>query len=200
MTGQEHATARRSDGALRLGFVGMLAFALILLTACAADSGATSAPTAPSISASAPEQVTESVESSTPESLDFSGTTLEGVNFRGADLAGKPVVMWFWAPWCTVCRAEAPDVAQIAKEFGGEVAFVGIAGRGPVEDMQAFVQETATGGFTHVADVDGSLWARFGVVAQPSFVFVTPSGEAETFTGGMDAAELRDVANELLAS
>jgi len=37
------------------------------------------------------------------------------------------------------------------------------------------------------------------VIAQPSFVFVTPSGEVQAFTGGLDAAALRDVANQLLA-
>lgn len=143
-------------------------------------------------SAAAPAQAT-------PEALDFTGTTVNGADFRGADLTGQPVVMWFWAPWCTVCRAESPDVAKVAKEFEGKVTFVGIAGRGPLEDMQAFVEETSTGGFTHVADVDGSLWSRFGVVAQPSFVFVTPSGEAQAFTGGLGEADLRDVANQLLA-
>lgn len=153
-------------------------------------------PDAPTDDATASAAASEAV---TPEALDFTGTTVDGAAFAGADLTGKPVVMWFWAPWCTVCRAESPDVAKVAAEFAGKVTFVGIAGRGPVEDMQAFVQETSTGGFTHVADVDGSLWARFGVVAQPSFVFVTPSGEAQAFTGGLGASDLRDVANQLLA-
>ena len=89
-------------------------------------------------------------------------------------------------------------MAKVAAEFEGKVTFVGIAGRGPLGDMQAFVSETGTGGFTHVADVDGSLWSRFGVVAQPSFVFVTPSGEPQSFTGGLGEKDLRDVANQLL--
>jgi hypothetical protein len=66
--------------------------------------------------------------------------------------------------------------------------------------MQAFVSETKTGGFTHVADVDGSIWNRFGVAAQPSFVFIDSSGKAESFLGGLGADDLRDVANELLAA
>ncbi len=134
-----------------------------------------------------------------PEAFDFTGTTVDGEEFNGADLAGQPVVMWFWAPWCTVCRTESPDVAEVAQEFKGRVTFVGIAGRGPLQDMQAFVAETSTDGFTHVADIDGSLWSRFGVVAQPAFAFVTPSGEVEIFTGGLGVSDLRDVANQLLA-
>jgi hypothetical protein len=30
----------------------------------------------------------------------FAGTTVEGKPFSGASLAGKPTVLWFWAPWC----------------------------------------------------------------------------------------------------
>ena len=135
----------------------------------------------------------------TPVALDFTGTTVAGADFQGADLAGQPVIMWFWAPWCTICRAEAPDVSEVAKEFKGRVTFLGIAGRGPLEDMQAFVEETSTEEITHVADVDGRLWSEFGVIAQPSFVFVAPTGEAQAFTGGLGATELRDVANQLLA-
>jgi thiol-disulfide isomerase/thioredoxin len=189
-----------------------LALSAIVLAACASGTAAGSVTTPAAAAPDAASSVAPAEESAdatttadaapavaTPEVLDFTGTTVDGAAFAGADLTGKPVVMWFWAPWCTVCRAESPDVAKVAAEFEGKVTFVGIAGRGPVEDMQAFVDETSTGGFTHVADVDGSLWARFGVIAQPSFVFVTPSGEAQAFTGGLGAADLRDVANQLLA-
>lgn len=136
----------------------------------------------------------------TPEVLAFTADTVDGVAFDAATLAGKPVVFWFWAPWCTICRAESGDVAKVAAEFADRVEFVGIAGLGPVEDMRAFVAETSTGGFTHLADADGSLWSRFGVIAQPSFVFVTADGQAEEFTGGLGEEDLRNVANQLLDS
>jgi hypothetical protein len=33
------------------------------------------------------------------EILDFEAPLLGGGTFRGADLAGKDVAFWFWAPW-----------------------------------------------------------------------------------------------------
>ena len=33
------------------------------------------------------------------ELLDFEAPLLGGGTFRGADLAGKDVAFWFWAPW-----------------------------------------------------------------------------------------------------
>jgi thiol-disulfide isomerase/thioredoxin len=62
--------------------------------------------------------------------LDFHGPTVDGQEFDGAALAGTPVVLWFWAPWCTICRAEAPDVAAVAAEYAGRVEVIGVAGRG----------------------------------------------------------------------
>lgn len=181
----------------RWALAAALAVSAMLLAAC----GGASSPSAAADPSPSAFVAPATAPATTPEALDFTGTTVvDGAAFEGATLTGQPVVMWFWAPWCTVCRAESPDVAKVAAEFEGRVTFVGIAGRGPVDDMKAFVSQTGTDGFTHVADVDGALWARFGVVAQPSFVFVTPSGEAQSFTGGLGENDLRDVANQLLAS
>lgn len=44
-------------------------------------------------------------------------TTLAGEPFDASTVADRPVVLWFWAPWCTVCRAEAPDIAEVAAEL-----------------------------------------------------------------------------------
>lgn len=34
-----------------------------------------------------------------PELLDFEAELVGGGRFRGADVAGAPVALWFWAPW-----------------------------------------------------------------------------------------------------
>lgn len=127
-----------------------------------------------------------------PAALDFRAMTVEETNFNGASLSGKPVAMWFWAPWCTICRAEAPDVAKVAQEFKDEVTLLGVPGLGKVDAMLAFVSDTGTGGFRHVVDADGSLWSKFGVVAQPAFVIVDSSGKAKTVSGSLDAEQLRE--------
>jgi thiol-disulfide isomerase/thioredoxin len=129
--------------------------------------------------------------------LDFAGTTLGGAELDVATLTGSPVVLWFWAPWCTICRVEGPDVAEVAAEFDGRVTVLGVPGRGPVDAMQDFVADTGTRGLVHVVDPDGAIWNRFGVVSQPAFVFVDRSGAARIFSGSLGPDALRTALDEL---
>lgn len=45
---------------------------------------------------------------------------------RTDELKGLPVVVNKWAHWCGPCKAEFPILQRAAKEFGGEVAFLGV--------------------------------------------------------------------------
>jgi len=46
-------------------------------------------------------------------------------NFEQEVLAGKvPVLVNFWAPWCTPCQTVAPVVEEVAGHFKGEVKVV----------------------------------------------------------------------------
>jgi thiol-disulfide isomerase/thioredoxin len=116
------------------------------------------------------------------EELRFSAETVEGDAFDGVALAGKDAILWFWAPWCTECRREAPHVAKAQAE-NPSVVFVGVAGLGETDDMRAFVKDYGVGAFTHLADLDGSIWQRFGVVQQPAYAFVDDTGKVELFRG-----------------
>lgn len=163
---------------------------MLLTTACAG--GASADRPSSSGAAAAP--------AATAEPLAFQATTLSGPELDVSTFAGEPVVLWFWAPWCTICRVEGPDVAAVAAEFDGEVTFLGVPGRGETADMAAFVQDTGTGGLQHLVDVDGSLWSRFRVVSQPSFAFVGPDGSVETFAGALGEEGLRTRAATLAAA
>jgi thiol-disulfide isomerase/thioredoxin len=172
-----------------------MALVLTVLTACSAATGSGEGPAATVGAAVSPgTEVTLGAAA-----LAWEGRTLDGAPFDSSDLAGDPAVLWFWAPWCTICRVEAPEVAEVAAEYAGKVAVIGVAGRGDVPSMREFVTDTGTGAFPHLVDEDGRLWNRFGVVSQPAFVFVDRSGGTETFAGSLGGDELRAIVDDLAA-
>jgi thiol-disulfide isomerase/thioredoxin len=122
--------------------------------------------------------------------LAFDAQTTDGRTLSGTSLAGRPAVFWFWAPWCTICHGEAPEIARMHERFGDRVQFVGVAGLGQVAEMRDFVDDTRLGAFPHLVDADGGLWARFGVPAQPAFAFVTAGGELDVELGELPEADL----------
>jgi len=129
---------------------------------------------------------------------DFKGKTVLGNSFVGKSLAGKPTVLWFWAPWCTVCRGEAPDLVALSKSFKGKINLVGVAGLGPVKDMKGFIKDTRTGNFQHIADESGLIWNRFQIVSQPSFIFISKSGVAYRIVGSLSKSDLFSMTKDLL--
>lgn len=133
-----------------------------------------------------------------PAIYAFTAKTIQGANFSGKSLVGKPTVLWFWAPWCSICRGESSDIASLAKSFKGKINLVGIAGLGPLKDMKQFVSDTKTGTFPHIADVDGSIWNHFEIISQPSFVFIASTGLAYRQVGALSKSELYKVANDLI--
>jgi thiol-disulfide isomerase/thioredoxin len=127
----------------------------------------------------------------------FSSTTLEGQAVTQADYEGKPTIMWFWAPWCSVCRGEAPTLSKVATELDGSVDVVGVAALGSVDEMKTFVNDTGIENFTQLADPDAEVWSVFGVASQPAFAFISADGSIEIVQGSIGEEEILERAATL---
>jgi thiol-disulfide isomerase/thioredoxin len=115
----------------------------------------------------------------------FSSVTLTGESVTQANYEGKPTIMWFWAPWCTVCRAEAPTLAEVATELDGSVDVVGVAALGSIDEMNTFVTDTGISNFSQLADPDAEVWGVFGVASQPAFAFISADGSIDVVQGSL---------------
>ncbi|WP_246216690.1 redoxin domain-containing protein [Mycobacterium botniense] len=132
-----------------------------------------------------------------PVQLQFSAKTLAGQPFSGESLRGKPSVLWFWAPWCPQCQQEASTVAKVAAA-NPAVTFVGVAGHDRIPAMQAFVDKYRLGGFTQLADTDGTIWARFGVTHQPAYAFVSSHGSVDVVKSSLRESQLSERVHALV--
>ncbi len=172
------------------------------LTGCAGvQSGPVQPAAAPPASAGAATSPgAEQAAPAAPEQLRFSARTLDGKDFAGQSLAGKAAVLWFWAPWCPKCQREAPSVARAAQANTGKVEFVGVAAQDDLPAMQGFVTKYQVGSFQHLADLDASVWRRFGITQQPAYAFVRPNGSVEVVKNQLSEAELAARLRQLTAS
>ena len=60
-----------------------------------------------------------------PEAFDL--PAIQGDDrIRLADHQGRPVVVNFFASWCTVCDFELPSFREVSEELRGEVDFIGV--------------------------------------------------------------------------
>ncbi|MDQ7909656.1 redoxin domain-containing protein [Phytohabitans sp. ZYX-F-186] len=131
-----------------------------------------------------------------PATLKFTGTTLDGKAFDAASLAGRPTVLWFWAPWCATCFGQAASVSDMQAEFGGKVNLLGVAGLGDAKEMAEFVADGQVGNVTHLNDQAGAVWKKFQIAEQSTYVFLDQDGKVLS-KGWMDSIDFEGKVAEL---
>ena len=112
-----------------------------------------------------------------PASLKFRGTTLDGKAFDAATMAGKPTILWFWAPWCATCASEAQSISDLQDEYAGRLNILGIAGMGDNKAMHEFVSDLEVGAVPHLDDQAGVIWKKFGITEQSTYVILDRAGK-----------------------
>lgn len=105
---------------------------------------------------------------------DFQSTEEVSLATKLAD--DRPTLLWFWAPWCEVCNAEAETVAQMAAEGEG-YEVVGVGGRDSVAEGQAFVDRHGLDAMSVVYDEPELVWQDFAIGPQPAAVLIDENGK-----------------------
>lgn len=115
-------------------------------------------------------------------------------------LDGRPLVVNFFASWCTPCIAELPDFQTVSQELEGTVDFFGLAVQDRPEDATGIVRETGVT-FPWSRDIRGDVIAAAGIVQMPSTMLIGPDGTVlDIHPGAMDADDLRDWLDENLGA
>lgn len=82
-------------------------------------------------------------------------------------------------------------------KYGTDVEFIGMAGRADQADIEAFISNLSVGAFPHTVDDDGTIWERFGIRSQPSFVFLNDDGTTTLHNGALGVAGLSEAIEKL---
>jgi len=108
----------------------------------------------------------------------FAVTTIDGKRVSLDDLAGKVVLVDFWATWCGPCREALPHMRQIAQKFSEEpLVVISVSLDSDEQKWRSFVSQngmtwlqTRDGGF------EGPLSKLFGVNAIPHTFTIDADG------------------------
>jgi thiol-disulfide isomerase/thioredoxin len=100
------------------------------------------------------------------------GTLIDGQSFNLQSLQGKPVLLYFWATWCPVCKMQNGSVAAISKDH----AVITVAmNSGTDLEIDAFLNEKKLD-FPALVDDAGSIASQFGVNGVPASFVIDPDG------------------------
>lgn len=172
---------------MRRSVIGTLVASAVLLSGCSALGQGTST-TVEGIGASAPV--------GRVANLDFTGTTLTGKAFHGASLRGRPVVLWFWAPWCTTCLQEEPNVVALSRHYAGRVSVVGVSSLATVQMIDDIARQIPS--IINLVDPHLSVWNHFGVQAQSTYLVLDRNARVVA-SGYLEDAQLNNLVARIAA-
>jgi thiol-disulfide isomerase/thioredoxin len=119
------------------------------------------------------------------------------VNLRNIVPNDLPILLWMWAPWWTICRREAPDVEQFARENADKVKVIGLGTQdnlGLANDFADNYELT----FDVLWDESNYSWQTIGVTSQPTVVMIEGDGTPITgWVGSIPEDEVLRIAAEL---
>jgi thiol-disulfide isomerase/thioredoxin len=100
----------------------------------------------------------------------------QGSGSSHAQLAGKVVLLDFWATWCGPCRSSLPDLKQLVSSYGGrQLEVISISEDENERDWQNFVSKNGMN-WSQKRDTDASTARRFGVSSLPTYILIGSNG------------------------
>lgn len=143
------------------------------------------------------EETTEIVYEPAP---DFTVIDKDGNEHKLSDFKGKPVVLNFWASWCSPCKMEMPDFNDLYKTLGNEIQFmmVNLTNGYNGEDFEtatAFMEKQGYE-FPVFYDINEDAGSKYYTYSIPVTYFIDEDGlliaqargaiDAETLQKGID--------------
>jgi len=107
---------------------------------------------------------------------EFSFTTLRGDTITLNALAGKFVVLDFWATWCPPCRASIGELKELTRKYPRDkVVLISVSADEEEDKWREFVAKKEMD-WDQYRDSAGKIQKTFGIHAFPTYIVIDPEG------------------------
>lgn len=130
-------------------------------------------------------RTSETVATVGQQAPGFTARDIMGREVSLASLEGQGVWLSFGATWCAPCRAEAPDLEALSREFADRrVRLVAVFSGESKEAVAGFAERLGVH-YTQIADPESELTASYGAFALPRHVFIDARGVIRSIRFGV---------------
>lgn len=132
---------------------------------------------------------------------DFALKTLDGKEMKLSDMAGKKVILNFWATWCPPCKAEMPHMQEFyeeQKDSGIEILAVNLTtAEKNSDDIGAFLKDYGLT-FPVILDSLGEVGQTYSALTIPTSYIVDSSGIIrKKIVGPMDKEMMQELMDSI---
>ena len=127
---------------------------------------------------------------------DFAVATLAGGKLSLKDLAGKVVLVDFWATWCGPCRLALPELKALHDQMKGQpFEILSVSADRELSALQDYVAKNEMT-WPQTWDSRGELAHAFSIPSYPSYYLLDPEGAVVYTAHGWSPRSGEEIASE----
>lgn len=119
-------------------------------------------------------------------------TEYDSIPLKLSDFRGTPVLLNFWASWCTTCKDEQPLLEAAWRRYKGQVQFIGLSHLDQDKNARAWLQCYDVT-YPNAPDLGGKAYNQYRIQGVPETYFIDAEGNiVRYYVGAIPNATVMD--------